>query len=240
MNMRILRVAALVAAVSSSAWPADPWTKPSSEWTLADTTKVLFNSPWVRDARVPAPWLKGEPTIVYPVLTDCSGRVDRDSTPSMGGMSDTFQSIVVYRVSWVSSRAYREARARRSVICGEAEQDDIDALIDQGAAEDYVIKIESPDMKPFEGVDEATIKQNTTLTGKKSGLVTPPIGVQPLKMGSTRVVALFLRFPKSNQEGKPIVIPGETELALSYKWEKTEVKVRFLPEKMKLGGDSGL
>jgi hypothetical protein len=54
------------------------------------------------------------------------------------------------------------------------------------------------------------------------------------------VFGVFFHFPKTSQDGKPVVAPGETELALSYKSGKTEIKVRFAPEKMKLGGESDL
>lgn len=239
MNRKLSLSAMLVVALSTGLWAADPWNRPSKDWTLQDTTRMLINSPWVRDARVPAPWIKGDTTIQYPMLMDCNGHIDRDAAPSMGGMSE-FQSIVVFRVSWVSSRAYREAHARRAAICGEVEKDDVDSLVEQGATDEYVIHIESPDMTPFEGVDEATIQQNTTLTGKKSGGVTAPSSVQISKFGASHVMGIFLHFAKTGQDGKPIVAPGETELALSYKRDRTEIKVRFSPEKMKFGGDPGL
>lgn len=241
MTVRVALLVTVALLASPHARAADPWTaKPSAEWTLADTTKVLINSPWVKDARVRAPWINGQPGFLFPGLAACGGQIDRDAVPPNTDLGDSFQTIVIYRVSWVSSRAYREARARRSVLCGDAEQDDVESLVEQGAADDFVIHIESPDMTPFQGLGDETIRTSTTLTGKKSGSTTAPTSVLVRKAGSTRVFGVYFHFPKESQDGKPTIVPGETELVLSYKSGKTEIKVRFSPEKMKLGGESDL
>ena len=241
MVYRRLVVLFVAVALSPTSRADDPWKdKSSSEWKMADTTKILARSPWVKDARVSAPWIKGQPVSLFPMVGGCGGRMDPDEVPSVPDSGPSFQSIVVYRVSWVSSRTYREAKARRGVLCGDIDQDDLESFVEQGAAEDYVLYIESPDMTPFEGRDESAVQQNTFLIGKKSGLRLSPASVQLRQAGGSRIFGVILHFPKATDDGKPVVVPGESELALSYKFGKIEIKARFLPEKMMRAGAADL
>ena len=189
---------------------------------------------------MPAPWVKGAPTMLYPMLGGCGGKLDRDQAPATGGFGETFQSLVIYRVSWVSSRAYREAKARRSVLCGEATQDDVESLVEGGATDDYVIHVESPDMTPFEGLDEETLLKNTTLSGKKSGSTIAPSSVVVRQISGSRIFGVYFRFPKTTAEGKPVVAAGESELTLTYESGKTKIKARFSADRMTFGGEPDL
>jgi hypothetical protein len=231
----------LGAALSSGSWAGDPWKdKTAADWNMADTTKILSHSPWVKDARVGAPWIKGQPVSLFPLLGGCGGRMDPNDMPSTPDSGPSFQSMVIYRVSWISSRTYREAKARRQVLCGDLEEDELESDIVQGAAEDYVLHIESPDMTPFDGSDEDAVQKNTLLIGKKSGLKLSPSNVQLRQAGGSRVFGVIFHFPKVTEDGKPVVVPGETELALSYKFGKIEIKAKFLPDKMLRDGASDL
>ena len=95
-------------------------------------------------------------------------------------------------------------------------------------------------MTPFEGLDEETVRKNTTLTGKKSGSTIAPSSVVMRQMNANRVFGVYFRFPKTTAEGKPVVAPGETELTLTYESGKTKIKARFSPERMAFGGESDL
>jgi len=231
----------LAAGLSPASRAGDPWKdKSCSDWNMADTTKVLAHSPWVKDARVAAPWVKGQPVSLFPMLGGCGGRMDPDERPPALDAGPSFQSMIVYRVSWISGRTYREAKARRQVLCGEMEQEDLESNVEQGVAEDYVLYIESPDMTPFDGSDESTIQKNSLLIGKKSGLKLSPSSVQLRQAGGSRIFGVIFHFPKATDDGKPVVVPGETELALSYKFGKIEIKAKFLPDKMMRAGAADL
>jgi hypothetical protein len=231
----------LAAVLSPNSTAGDPWKdKAPSDWNLADTTKILTHSPWVKDARISAPWIKGQPVSLFPMLGGCGGRLDPNEVPPNTDSGPSFQSMIVYRVSWISSQTYREAKARRQVLCGEMEPDDVESTVEQGAAEDYVVYIESPDMTPFDGSDEPTIQKNSALIVKKSGLRITPTSVQLRQAGGSRIFGVIFHFPKATDDGKPVAAPGETELAFSYKFGKIEIKARFQPDKMVRAGASDL
>lgn len=241
MNAKRIPVVLCAAVLASILYAADPWSdKPVSEWNMADTTKLLTNSPWVRDVRLAAPWIEGQPHTLFPMLGGCEGRMDPNEVPSMPSLGPSYQSMVVYRVSWVSSKTYREAQARRAVLCRELEEEDLESTVEQGATEDIVIHIQSPDMTPFEGSDDASVQASTALSGKKSGVKVPPREVQLRRVGGRRVFEALFLFPKSTADGNPIVTSGETELAFTYKSGNTEIKARFPLAKMKRGGEPDL
>lgn len=236
-----LALMVLATLCSPASWAGDPWKdKPQTDWTMADTTKILTNSPWVKDARVNAAWIKGQPKSLFPMLGGCGGRLDPDEIPSAPDLGPSFQSVVVYRVSWVSSRTYVQAKIRRQMLCGDRSQEEVEDALEQGGPEDYVLHLESPDMTPFDGRDENAIQQNTLLIGKKSGLRLPPAGVQLLAAGGGRIFGVVFHFPKTTPDGKPVLAPDESELALSYKFGKIEIKVRFQPERMMRSGAADL
>jgi hypothetical protein len=95
-------------------------------------------------------------------------------------------------------------------------------------------------MTPFDGSDESTIQKNSLLIGKKSGLKLSPSSVQLRQAGGSRIFGVIFHFPKATDDGKPVVVPGESELALSYKFGKIEIKARFLPDKMVRAGAADL
>jgi len=242
MIRRAFLVVLLAAVFSPTSSALDPWKdKPSTDWTLADTTRILTNSPWVKDARVNAPWIKGQPMSLFPMLGGCGGKMDPNEARSAPDLGPSFQSLVVYRVGWVSSRTYVEAKVRRQKLCGDMSQEDVDAALEQAGVDDYVLHVESPDMTPFDGLDEEGIQKNTLLIGKKSGLRLAPESVQLLQAGGGgRIFGVIFHFPKATADGKPVVAPGESELALSYKFGKIEIKVRFQPDKMLRSGAADL
>jgi hypothetical protein len=238
--MKRIVVLVLAAAATPAAWAGSPWEDtPASQWTMADTTQILTDSPWVQEAHVPAPWIKGEPQVLFPMLGGCEGRLDPNERPHPYSGSG-FQSVVVYRVSWVSAKAYREAKARRAVLCKEIEQDDADTFVEQNGSDDYLIFVQSPDMTPFEGSDADTIAKGAMLSGKKSGRSVHPSSVDVQNAGRTRVFGVVFHFPKNTADGQPTVAPDENQLTFDYKAGKSEVRVRFRPKDMTLGDASGL
>lgn len=239
MIARGIVVVGLAAALAPAAWAGVPWKDtPSSQWTMEDTTQILTESPWVKDAHVPAPWIKGQPQILYPMLGGCEGRLDPNEREPMEAAP--FQTVVVFKVSWVSAKAYREAKARRAVLCKTMDQDDADAFVEQNGSDDYLIFVHSPDMTPFEGSDADTIAKETTLVGKKSGLTVHPSSVEIQDLGGTRVLGVVFHFPRKTADGKPTVLPDEKSLTFDYKAGKSEVRARFRPKDMKLGDATDL
>jgi hypothetical protein len=75
-------------------------------------------------------------------------------------------------VRWVSSRTIREAAVRNAVLKGQLKPDDAPKDLVQ-TVDTYQVLVAGPNMKAFQGVDEATLKNSTFLEMKKTRKSSP-------------------------------------------------------------------
>ena len=124
-----LGFSALLALVllTFTAWPVhafkdEPWSKDYKTWSNEDVQKILYESPWVKMVEMGAPWLKGPIHYLTPLPSDCNGRPDmtRDRSPASWALGAT-ESIVIYQVTWQSSRTIRAAKLRQATLCGKVD-----------------------------------------------------------------------------------------------------------------------
>lgn len=229
-------LASLLAILVLASSPAarDPWKdKPYTEWTMEDVRQILTESPWVRNVPVPAPWMKGDPQYLQSILPSCTGRMDnRDMKPPAGVLSGITQSIVVYQVTWQTSRAVRGARVRMAVLCKQIESDAAEEEMER-ELDEHVIQLHSPDMRIFDGMDEDTLTRNTYLMLKSTKQRISPTRVM-IRHGRDEqtVFSLAFAFPKTTDAGEPIIPKDEKEIEFASQAGKTTVKTKFQPPKM--------
>jgi hypothetical protein len=232
---RLLGVLAL-ATIALTAWAAtDPWKdKDYKSWTQEDVQKILNESPWVKMVEMGAPWLKGPVHFLTPLPTDCNGRPDmnkNDRTPASWAMGNN-ESIVIFQVTWQSSRTVRAAKFREAVLCGRADEERGDDLLDR-EQDDYVITVHAPDMTPFDSMEEEVLIKTSYLMAKKTQKKISPESVQIGRYGRGKSVYLLTyKFPKKFENGEPFISADEKEIEFSSQAGKFNLKTKFQPPKM--------
>ena len=227
--------ATIVIGVSLVALPSDPWKdKDYKAWTAEEVQKILWESPWVKMVEISAPWLKSPtPHVMMPMATDCNGRPDitrGERTPSSWATGNT-DSIVVYQVTWQSASTVRSAKFRQASLCGKADIERGDDILDQ-EQDNYVIVVNSPDMTPFENIDDNAWSKNSYLLFKKTGKKITPDAVVPLRYGTKAIYSLTFKFPKRAENGEPLLTPDEKEIEFASQAGKFSLKTRFQIAKM--------
>ena len=217
-------------------YAGDPWKdKPYTDWTMEDIQKILSDSPWVKTDWVDAPWIRGEPHYIFTMPPSCPGRPEfggpRTQPPGLN-LTPMTQSTVGYQVTWNSARTVRAARVRLAVLCQQADPDEGEDALER-EPEEYILSIQSPDMRPFEGLDEEALEANAYLLLKKSKAKLSP-GKVRIGHGADRrsVYMLVFSFPKTTESGAPTIPPDEKEMEFICQAGKTTIKVRFQPPKM--------
>jgi hypothetical protein len=233
---RLLSVSILCAAAALGAWADNPWKeKRYTDWTMDDVQRILSDSPWVKISFVDAPWIKGDPHFIYTMPPSCPGRPSFERptrTPPSWNLGPLTSSVVGYQVAWTSARAFRAARLRLSVLCKQTDPDEGDEAL-ENEPDDYVITVQSPDMRPFEGLSEEALTASTNLMLKKTKTKVPPSRVR-LGLGPDRqtVYLLVFIFPKTTDSGEPLIAPDEKEIEFVCQANKVTVKAKFQPPKM--------
>lgn len=228
-----------VAAFALTAWASDPWKdKEYKSWTQDDVEKVLYESPWVKMVEMGAPWLKGPTHYLTPLPSDCNGRPDLtkgEKTPTSWAMGAT-ESIVIFQVTWQSSRTVRAAMLRQGVLCGRADAERGDELLNE-PPDDFIITVHAPDMTPYDNSDEDSLIKSSYLMSRKTRKKISPESVQIARYGNSKsVYMLTLKFPKKTGAGEPIFSPAEKEIEFASEAGKFQLRTRFQPQKM-LGKD---
>ncbi|MBZ5533309.1 MAG: hypothetical protein LAO20_17910 [Acidobacteriia bacterium] len=224
-----------VAAIAITAFAADPWKdKEYKAWTMEDVQKILFDSPWVKMVEVGAPWLKGSTHFLTPLPVDCNGRPEwgkGDRTPSSWATGAT-ESIVIFQVTWQSSRTVRAAKFRQSSLCGRVDPEKGDDLLED-TPDDYIIIVNSPDMTPFEGLDEDGLIKITNLVDPKTQKKIAPESVLIAKYGGrTTPYQLTFKFPRKTAAGEPAIPADEKEIEFFSQAGKVKLKAKFQLSKM--------
>lgn len=227
------------ALMAVAAWAGDPWKdKPPAQWTMEDVQKILSDSPWVKTDFVDAPWIKGDPHYVYTMPPSCPGRPSFETPsrrPPGWNVAPLTSSVVGYQVTWNSARTVRAARFRLSVLCDQADPEDEEEALER-EPDEYLLSVQSPDMRPFEGMDEEAFTSNTYLLLKKTKTKVAASNVR-IGYGPDRraVFLLVFTFPKTTDSGQPTLGPEEKEIEFVCQAGKVAIKVKFQPSKMITG-----
>jgi hypothetical protein len=224
------------------AWAGDPWKdKPPAEWTMEDVQKILSDSPWVKTDFVDAPWIKGDPHYVYSMPPGCPGRPSFEAPhrkPPGWNVAPMTTSVVGYQVTWNSARTVRAARFRLNVLCDQADPEDEEEALER-EPDDYLLSVQSADMRPFEGMDEEALTNSTYLLLKKTKTRVQPSGVRIAHGPDRRAVFLLVfAFPKNTDSGQPTLSPDEKEIEFVCQAGKVVIKTKFQLSKM--AANSGL
>lgn len=219
------------------AFREDPWGKDYKTWTNEDVQKILSESPWVKMVEMDAPWLKGPVHYLTPLAMDCNGRPDmtKDRTPTSWAMGST-ESIVIYQVTWQSAHTIRAAKLRQAALCGKVDSERGEELLEE-QPEQYIIVVNSPDMTPFDGMDEDALLKNTSLQSKKTQKKISPESVYIQRSGKT-VYSLTFKFPRKTDSGEPWISTDDKEIEFVAQSGKFNMKAKFQPPKM--AGKTGL
>ncbi|MBZ5524183.1 MAG: hypothetical protein LAP21_18260 [Acidobacteriia bacterium] len=235
LKARVLMIVLLISLMltgMAAAPVSDPWKdKDYKSWTNEDVQKILFESPWVKMVEMGAPWMKGPVHYLTPLPSDCNGRPDmtRDRSPASWATGAT-ESIVIFQVTWQSSRTIRAAKFRQATLCGKVDAERGDEILEQ-EQEQYIIIANSPDMTPYDNMDEDVLLKNTTLLFKKTQKKINAESVNIMRYGKS-VHMLTFKFPRKNEAGELFLAPDEKEIEFVAQSGKFAMKARFQPPKM--------
>jgi hypothetical protein len=220
---------------ASDARAGDVWKeKDYANWTADDVYKIQNESPWTKKVVKDAPWIKGNLGYLSMVPTGCDGRPDyshKSETPPQAAMGSAV-ALVEFRVDWMSSKTMRSAKTQQLLLCGTVNKESANDFLDE-ESELYQIDVKAPDMKPFESMDDETIRINTWLTFKKSQKKINPEYVGVLRStGQKRIFSITFKFNKKAEDGKDYALPDETEIEFATQADKFVIRTKFQPLKM--------
>ncbi len=231
MRTRLVALSAIL-LLAASVWAGDPWKdKPYTQWDEKDVKKVLFDSPWAKEVRVPANW-KPAQRDSGESLTSWIGGGAYDKTPQR---SDTESQApppeATFVVRWASARTVREAMARNAMLHGMSEADA--AKFASETLETYVIVILGNDMTPFAKTAEDVLKSKTHLKMKKSKTDLLPIKVELQRpKDSPKIVGAAFYFVKKSESGEPTIAADEKGMEFVCEVGGVAIKANFDPSKM--------
>ena len=224
----------IVPPVVSEARAGDVWEKKQyKNWTLDDIRTIKTNSPWTKKVIKNAPWIKGAGGYLSILPVGCDGRPDysRHDTPTPQVVSG-LTPRVEYRVDWVSSRTMRYAEIQENVLCGKLDEESAEGLLDE-EVDYFQIAVKSPDMKPFEDMDDEEIRTNAWLNFKNANKKINPYEVRIQRLpGQKRILTMVFMFPKEDENGESYLSEREKEIEFVVDAEKFDVKAKFKPSKM--------
>jgi hypothetical protein len=142
---------------------------------------------------------------------------------------------VEFRINWVSSRTMRNAKIQESILCGTMDKETAEGMSEE-EVDFFQIEVRSPDMMPFESMDDESIRINTWLIFKKTQKKINPdeIAIQR-NPGQKRIFSISFMFNKKDAKGEFQVSPDEKEIEFVTQAGKFALKARFLPPKMVTG-----
>jgi hypothetical protein len=235
-------VTILVAA--SLIWAAnDPWkSKPYQQWDDKDLRRIFNESPWAKVVQisgtsassydsggVPAEPSNGSPGQQARGVGG-GGQYPQPSVPST--TSQPQQSAATpYVVRWVSSRTIREAAIRSAELKGQLKPDDAAKDLAQ-TVDTYQVLVAGPNMKAFQGADEASLKNGTVLEMKKTKEKLTPSDVKIDRGSDGSIQSLVFLFPKKSANGEPTIAPDEKGADFLTKVASAKINVSFDFSKM--------
>jgi hypothetical protein len=231
MRNRLLMGALGLVAFSAVVWSADIWnTKPVREWTREETQQFLLDSPWTHRVFVAGSLLDtsapgdtaGERSGVGE-SSAAAGRENRDTVevPISG------QTGAPYLIEWRSAKIFRRAGAHLTAL--QSRTKEVDA--EPAPLALYVLSLEGPDLRVFDGVAEAQLKASAYLRPKRAKTRVEPTEVRVQKDQAGRVIAVHFAFPRQ-MDGQPVISDQEKSVEFSCKAKELVLKTSFNLAKM--------
>jgi len=147
-----------------------------------------------------------------------------DNADDSGGASTIFQ------VRWGSSRVMREAFVRAAEL-GNHMNAETAAKTLADPITTYQLIVVGPDMSPFVGQDEASLKNDATLQLKKAKKKISPSAVTIQKDGDN-VRDVIFEFKRQSDNGEPTIASDEKNVTFECKINKLNLKASFEVPKM--------
>ena len=231
MRNRLLMGALGFVTLSAVAWPAEIWnTKPVREWTREETQQFLLDSPWTHrvfvggsllDASAPGD-TAGERSGMGE-SSAAAGRENRDTVdvPISGHTGAPFL------IEWRSARIFRWAGAHLTAL--QSQTKEVNA--EPAPLVLYVLSLEGPDLRVFDGIAEAQLKASAYLRPKHAKAKVEPAEVRVQKAQDGRVIAVHFAFPRQ-MDGQPVISDQEKSVEFSCKAKELVLKTSFNLAKM--------
>ena len=151
--------------------------------------------------------------------------VDQSQQPST-------QSSTPYVVRWVSSRTIREAAVRSAELKGQIKPEDGEKDLAQ-PIDHYQVLVASPNMKVFQAVDEAALKNSTVLELKKTKEKLAPTSVKIERSADgSAIESVVFSFPKKTPSGEPTIASSEKGADFGMSVPGAKINVSFDLSKM--------
>jgi hypothetical protein len=229
-------------ALAAVVWASnDPWKdKPYQQWDSKDLQKIFQDSPWAHVVRVDAPWMGGgggdDSTV--PAGSGAPGGRSMGGTSAGGGgnagtdMGGGGGGTASFLVRWISSRTFREAMIRDRVLRSQMTEADAQTELAK-PVEGYEVVVTGPDMRPFQSLDEDTLKKAAVLTPKhsKTKLTPTAVRIQKTQDGS-KVAGVLYIFPVKSDNGEATIGTDEKNVEFSCTAGKFTLKWSFDVSKM--------
>ena len=229
-------------ALAAVVWASnDPWKdKPYQQWDSKDLQKIFQDSPWAHLVRVDAPWAGGGggDDSTLPAGSGGPGGRSMGGTSAGGGgnagsdMGGGGGGTATFLVRWISSRTFREAMIRDRVLRSQLTEADAQTELAK-PVEGYEVVVTGPDMKPFQSLDEDTLKKAAVLTPKRSKTKLTPTAVRIQKtQDGSKVAGVLYIFPVKSDNGEATIGTDEKSVEFSCSAGKFTLKWSFDVSKM--------
>lgn len=221
--MKRTLVAALLAALTASAWARDPWKDKSyKSWDAGDVRKILYNSPWSKPITRTALEAPDAPA------QDVSG-VDMMGSHSKEAEAGGDTQQTMYVVRWVSSRTLREAWVRSLVLQKQISPEDIDQHLPPVPGE-FLLAVVGPDMGAFARAEEPALRSKSFLVVNKEKI--PAARVEIDRGQDGRVGGVVFHFPKTDAAGHALISGHEKNVRFVEGGGGAGFEVSFNPGQM--------
>jgi len=197
---------------------AEIWnTKPVGEWTLEQTQKFFWDSPWVQKITI------GGTMVGNPLEQHAAG--GREGTQATG--DEAWRGGATYHLEWSSAKILRQAGMHIKALRGGMKEDETEPA----PLKTYLVTVSGPDMRVFEGLSEDEIKAAAYLRPKRSKAKTDAVAVKIWKSPEGRVAGVQYAFPRE-AGGQPVISDQEKAVEFRTKARDLTLQTSFDVNKM--------